>query len=32
MKQMSLAQGSFEKYPKTSRRAEFLAKMDQVVP
>jgi transposase, IS5 family len=32
MKQMSLAMGSFEKYAKTSRRAEFLEKMDQVVP
>lgn len=32
MKQMSLAQGGFEKYPKASRRAEFLAQMDRVVP
>ncbi len=32
MKQMSLATGGFEKYAKTSRRAEFLAQMDQVVP
>jgi len=32
MKQMSLAQGGFEKYGKTSRRAEFLAEMDRVVP
>lgn len=32
MKQLSLAQGGFEKYPKTSRRAEFLAQMDRVVP
>ena len=32
MKQMSLAQGGFAKYPKASRRAEFLAQMDRVVP
>lgn len=32
MKQMSLAQGGFEKYAKTSRRAEFLAQMEVVVP
>ncbi|MEG4597056.1 IS5 family transposase [Microcoleus sp. F8_C2] len=32
MKQLSLAQGGFEKYAKTSRRAEFLAEMDRVVP
>ena len=32
MKQMSLAQGGFEKYHKTSRRAEFLAQMERVVP
>ena len=32
MKQMSLATGGFEKYAKKSRRAEFLAQMDQVVP
>ena len=32
MKQMSLAQGGFEKYAKKSRRAEFLAQMDRVVP
>jgi transposase, IS5 family len=32
MKQMSLAQGDFQKYAKRSRRAEFLAQMDQVVP
>jgi hypothetical protein len=32
MQQMSLAQGGFEKYGKSSRRAEFLAEMDRVVP
>jgi len=32
MKQLSLAQGGFEKYAKPSRRAEFLAQMDRVVP
>lgn len=32
MKQMSLAQGGFEKYGKTTRRAAFLAEMERVVP
>jgi transposase, IS5 family len=32
MKQMSLAQGGFERYGKTTRRATFLAEMDKVVP
>ncbi len=32
MKQLSLAEGGFEKYAKPSRRAEFLAQMDRVVP
>jgi IS5 family transposase len=32
MKQLSLAQGGFEKYPKASRRAAFLSEMDRVVP
>jgi transposase, IS5 family len=32
MKQLSLAQGGFEKYAKPNRRAEFLAQMDRVVP
>lgn len=32
MRQLSLAQGGFEKYPKASRRAAFLAEMDRVVP
>lgn len=32
MKQLSLAEGGFEKYAKPSRRAEFLAQMDSVVP
>lgn len=32
MKQLSLAEGGFEKYAKPSRRAEFLAQMDGVVP
>jgi IS5 family transposase len=32
MKQMSLAEGGFEKYGKTTRRAAFLAEMERVVP
>jgi IS5 family transposase len=32
MKQMSLAEGGFEKYGKVTRRAAFLAEMDRVVP
>jgi IS5 family transposase len=32
MKQLSLGEGGFEKYAKPSRRAEFLAQMDRVVP
>jgi IS5 family transposase len=32
MKQMSLAEGGFEKYSKVTRRAAFLAEMDRVVP
>lgn len=32
MKQMSLASGGFDKYGKVTRRAAFLAQMDQVVP
>lgn len=32
MKQLSLAEGGFEKYAKPSRRAEFLEQMDRVVP
>ena len=32
MKQMTLATAGFERYAKTTRRAEFLAQMDQVVP
>ncbi len=32
MKQMNLGGGSFEKYGKTTRRAQFLAEMDRVVP
>lgn len=32
MKQLSLAEGGFEKYATPSRRAEFLAQMDSVVP
>ena len=32
MKQLSLAEGGFEKYAKPSRRAEFLAQMERVVP
>ena len=32
MKQMTLANTGFEKYGKTTRRAQFLAEMDRVVP
>jgi IS5 family transposase len=32
MKQMTLATAGFERYGKTTRRAEFLAQMDRVVP
>lgn len=32
MKQATLAAGGFERYGKTTRRAVFLAEMDQVVP
>lgn len=32
MKQMSLARGGFERYGKTTKRAAFLAEMDQVIP
>jgi len=32
MKQMTLATAGFERYAKTTRRAEFLAQMNQVVP
>jgi len=32
MKQLSLAQGGFERYGKTTKRAAFLAEMDRVVP
>jgi IS5 family transposase len=32
MKQMTLATAGFERYAKTTRRGEFLAQMDQVVP
>ena len=32
MKQMNLVGGGFEKYGKTTRRAQFLAEMDRVVP
>jgi len=32
MKQMTLASTGFEKYGKTTRRAEFLAQMERVVP
>lgn len=32
MKQMTLATAGFERYAKTTKRAEFLAQMDRVVP
>ncbi len=32
MKQMTLARGGFERYGKTTKRAAFLAEMDQVIP
>ena len=32
MKQMTLATAGFERYGKTTRRAEFLSEMDKVVP
>lgn len=32
MKQMSLARGGFDRYAKTTKRAAFLAEMDQVIP
>ena len=32
MKQITLATVGFEKYGKTTRRAEFLARMDEVIP
>lgn len=32
MKQMTLARGGFERYSKTTKRAAFLAEMNQVVP
>ena len=32
MRQLTLASASFERYGKTTRRATFLAEMDQVVP
>ena len=32
MKQMNLSGGGVEKYGKTTRRAQFLAEMDRVVP
>ena len=31
-KQMTLTGSAFEKYAKTTRRAEFLAEMERVVP
>jgi hypothetical protein len=32
MKQMTLATTGFDRYAKTTRRARFLAEMEQVVP
>jgi len=32
MKQLTLARAGFERYGKTTRRAVFLAEMEQVVP
>jgi IS5 family transposase len=32
MKQMTLARGGFERFGKTTKRAVFLAEMDQVIP
>lgn len=32
MKQMTLGSTGFEKYGKTTRRAQFLAEMDRIVP
>jgi transposase, IS5 family len=32
MKEMTLATAGFERYAKTTRRAAFLAEMEQVVP
>ena len=32
MRQMTFATAGFERYAKTTRRAAFLAEMDQVVP
>ena len=32
MKQMTLATAGFDRYAKTTRRARFLAEMEQVVP
>jgi IS5 family transposase len=32
MKQMTMASSGFQKFSKTTRRAQFLAEMDQVVP
>jgi IS5 family transposase len=32
MKQMTLARGGFERFGKTTKRAAFLADMDQVIP
>ncbi len=32
MKQMTLANGGFERYGKTTKRAAFLAEMDRVIP
>ena len=32
MRQLTLATAGFERYGKTTRRAAFLAEMDQVVP
>ena len=32
MRQQSFADGTFERYRKRTRREEFLAAMDQVVP
>jgi len=32
MKQITLARGGFEQYAKTTKRATFLAEMNQVIP
>jgi hypothetical protein len=31
-KQITLATAGFERYPKTTRRAQFLDEMDRVIP